>query len=142
VRLDEDACWARMGVSGHGVLGTVHPERGVDAVPVVFARDGARLIIPIDAVKAKSGVRLQRLVNLDTDDRAVLLVDRYDADWSHLWWVRSHGHAVETTPSAEVLAALGEAFPAYRASGSVTSVIVLSVETLTGWAAEPEPGLG
>lgn len=144
MQLDEAACWDRLGTAGHGVLGTVHPDRGVDAVPVVFVRDAAqlklKLIIPIDTVKAKSGARLQRLVNLEADDRCVLLVDHYDPDWSQLWWVRAHGRAVEATPSAEVLASLGEAFAAYRGTGSVTSAIVLSIDALTGWAAEPDPG--
>ena len=135
MRLDEDACWARLATGDHGVLSTVHPDRGVDAVPVVFVRDGTRLVIPIDTVKAKSGGRLQRLTNLEADDRAVLLIDHYDADWSHLWWVRAHGRAVEATPSAEVLSALGHRFVAYGAPGSVTSVIVLTVDSLTGWTA-------
>ena len=52
---------------------------------VVFVTADRQLVIPIDTVKAKSGERLQRLVNLDVDSRAVLLVDHYDDDWSQLW---------------------------------------------------------
>ena len=48
------ACWARLGDAGHGVLGTVHAARGVDAVPVVFVVDGDVVVIPIDTVKAKA----------------------------------------------------------------------------------------
>lgn len=135
MRLDEDSCWERLAASRHGVLGTVHPDRGVDAVPVVFVRDGNRLIVPIDTVKSKSGPRLQRLVNLEADDRCVLLVDHYDADWAQLWWVRAHGRAVESTAAETEVAGLRERFTAYRTPGSVTSVIVLTIEALTGWAA-------
>lgn len=136
MRLDADACWGRLGSSGHGVLGTVHPERGVDAVPVVFVIHDGQVVIPIDAVKAKSGARLQRLVNLEADDRCVLLVDHYDDDWSALWWVRVHGRAIEVELTSEQLGLLGEAFPPYRAHGSVTGAVVLTVEDVTGWAAE------
>ncbi|MDQ1356408.1 MAG: hypothetical protein QOG44_781, partial [Acidimicrobiaceae bacterium] len=37
MNLDEEECWARLAGERHGVLATVHPRRGVDAVPVVFA---------------------------------------------------------------------------------------------------------
>jgi PPOX class probable F420-dependent enzyme len=139
MRLDPDACWQRIGRSGHGVLGTVHAERGVDAVPVVFVIRDERVVIPIDIVKSKSDARLQRLVNLSADDRCLLLVDHYDDDWSQLWWVRAHGRGVESAPAAETLAALADAFPAYRAPGSVTSTIVVAIDAVTGWSAESDP---
>ena len=137
VRLDDTACWARLGDAGHGVLGTVHAERGVDAVPVVFVVDGDRLVIPIDTVKPKAARRLQRLRNLAADGRAVLLVDHYEDDWSRLWWVRVHGQAQEAEPTAPLLDALARAFPAYAAEGAVISVIVLAPAEVTGWAAGP-----
>jgi PPOX class probable F420-dependent enzyme len=148
MRLDPDACWQRIGRSGHGVLGTVHAERGVDAVPVVFVISDERVVIPIDTVKPKatvtstptSGARLQRLVNLSADDRCVLLVDHYDDDWSQLWWVRAHGRAVESAPTTETLAALADAFPAYRARGAVTSTILVAIDAVTGWSAGTDPG--
>ena len=73
-----------------GVLGTVHAERGVDAVPVCFALHGTVLAVPVDTVKPKASINLQRSRNLGADRRAVLLCDRWDpADWSRLWWVRA-----------------------------------------------------
>ena len=98
--------------------------------------DGEDIVIPIDAVKPKAGQRLQRLRNLDTDARAVLLVDRYDEDWSKLWWVRVHGDAIEAAPTTEQLERLAAMFPAYAARGTVTSVIVLTPGRVSGWAAE------
>lgn len=136
MRLDEQRCWARLADGPrHGVLATVHAERGVDAVPVVFVVHDGDIVIPVDAVKPKSGRRLQRLVNLEHDPRCVLLVDHYDDDWSDLWWVRLHGRATEVPPSDAHLAALAAAHPPYRAEGSVTSVLVLTPTQLTGWAA-------
>jgi PPOX class probable F420-dependent enzyme len=117
------------------VLGTVHARRGVDAVPVVYVVEDGCIVIPIDAVKPKRGLRLQRLRNLDADPRAVLLVDHYDPDWSRLWWVRVHGLTHEAAPTGSQLDRLASAFPAYAAIGTVPSVIVLAPDEVTGWAA-------
>ena len=137
--MDVDTCWERLRAARHGVLGTLHATRGVDAVPVVFVFDPDRdaIVIPIDTVKPKAGGRLQRLRNLDGDDRAVLLVEHYDDDWSQLWWVRVHGPAQEAEPTPDQLQQLAAGFPAYAAPGSVTSVIVLAPADVTGWSAGP-----
>ncbi len=135
MQLDIAECWDRLGKAGHGVLGTVHPRRAVDAVPVVYIADAGCIILPIDSVKPKRRARLQRLRNLDADPRVVLLVDHYDADWSQLWWVRVHGAAHEATPGGLQLERLAAAFPAYATTGAVRSVIVLVPETIGGWAA-------
>lgn len=135
MELDDVTCWARLGAAGNGVLGTVHGRRGVDAVPVVYVVEDGCIVIPIDAVKPKRGPRLQRLRNLDADSRAVLLVDRYDADWSELWWVRAHGRATEAPPTNPQLERLAAAFPAYAAAGTVPSVLALVPDEIAGWAA-------
>jgi PPOX class probable F420-dependent enzyme len=137
MRMDADRCREHLVAARHGVFGTVHADRGIDAVPVVFVVDGEQIVIPIDTVKPKHGARLQRLRNLDADHRAVLLVDHYDDDWSRLWWVRVHAHAREAEPTATQLERLAAAFPAYAAPGSVASVIVLVPDEITGWAAGP-----
>lgn len=132
VRLNADECWERLGDHGHGVLATVHPERGVDAVPVVFVvNDRRELLVPIDTVKAKSTTRLQRLANVERDPRCVLLVDEFDLDWSKLWWVRVHATA---TPTDELFHEL-ERFEQYRAPGSVVGALRLSPTAVTGWHA-------
>jgi PPOX class probable F420-dependent enzyme len=136
MRLDDEVCWDVLRRSRHGVLGTVHPDRGVDAVPVVFVVEGRQIVLPIDTVKPKvAGATLQRVRNLDADPRAVLLVDGYDDDWSRLWWVRAHGRADQAEPTPAQLDQLSSAFPAYREGGSVTSVIRVAVDDLTGWSA-------
>ena len=139
MRLDEGACWQRLRSTAHGVLGTVHERRGVDLVPVVFVVVDGRVVIPIDTVKAKGGARLQRLTNLTVDSRCTLLVERYADDWAHLWWVRAHGLATESAADPGRVTALGAAFPAYREPGAVASLIVVSVQGVTGWSAAPDP---
>ena len=131
MRLDADAAWALLRTSHHGVLGTVHPGRGVDAVPVVFAVDGSRVLVPVDTVKAKSTTRLQRVANLAGDPRCVLLVDHYDDDWSKLWWVRAHGTATVVEGRHDALTA----FAQYREEGAVAATIVLRPDVVSGWRA-------
>jgi PPOX class probable F420-dependent enzyme len=131
VRLDAEEAWSLLRTCEHGVLATVHAERGVDAVPVVFAVDGRRLLLPVDTVKAKSTTQLQRLANLAGDPRCVLLVDHYDEDWSELWWVRVHGTATVIEARDEALTR----FVAYHDDGAVVATIVLQPDQVTGWRA-------
>lgn len=131
MRLNLEECWARLRTSTHGVLGTVHAERGVDAVPVVFAVDGEVLVVPVDTVKPKASTRLQRLANVERDPRCVMLVDHYDDDWSQLWWVRVHATATVVDGTNDAL----ERFAAYREPGSVVQSIVLTPTEVTGWSA-------
>jgi PPOX class probable F420-dependent enzyme len=135
MRLDADACWARIGTSGHGTLSTIHPVRGLDAVPVVFVAVGGAIVVPVDTVKAKSGRRLQRLANIEADPRVVLLVDRYDDDWSQLWWVRVHATAAAGDPTDAQRAALAAAFPPYDEPDTVAEALVLTPTEITGWSA-------
>ncbi len=135
MRLDAVACRDRLASCDHGVLGTVHPERGVDLVPVVYVLDGDAVVIPVDTVKPKTTTRLQRLRDVAADPRCSLLVEHYDADWSSLWWVRASGAASAAEPSARQLDLLAERFPAYRSPGAVVAVLVLEPGELQGWAA-------
>ena len=135
MRLDERECWERLAGARHGVLGTVHARRGVDAVPVVYALVAGTLVIPVDTVKAKTTSRLQRVRNVEEDPRCVLLVEGYDDDWSQLWWVRVHASAAFAPPSPEALDALAARYPQYRDPASVVTTIVLTPTTITGWRA-------
>lgn len=115
----------------------MHPERGVDAVPVVFALDGRRIFLPIDRVKAKRTTRLRRLRNLEADPRCVLLVESYTDDWEDLWWVRVHAQGSQCPAErlADAVSALERRHPRYTEPGSIATVIELVADTITGWAA-------
>jgi hypothetical protein len=56
--LDRDEAARRLAHHDHGVLSTLHAERGIDAVPVVYALDDDHIGIPIDIVKPKLSTRL------------------------------------------------------------------------------------
>ena len=68
MRLTAADAQARLAARDHGVLCTVHPGRGVDAVPVVYVVDDDGYVgVPVDRVKPKSSSRLQRERNLEAD---------------------------------------------------------------------------
>lgn len=122
----------------HGILCTVHAERGADAVPVVYALDDEFLGIPVDLVKPKASVRLQRERNLERDPRATLLIEHWNRnDWAELWWVRAE---LRWEPSgaarraAALAARLATQFTQYR-DEPFERVLVLRVVAVTGWAA-------
>src|SRR5215510_10358797 len=89
MRLTEEEARARLAAHDHGILCTLHAERGVDAVPVAYMVDDDGYVgVPVDQVKPKVSLRLQRERNLEADPRATLLVEHWDPDdWSQLWWV-------------------------------------------------------
>ena len=67
-------------------LATMGPD-GPHAVPIVFARAGGCIWSPVDG-KPKRGGELARVAHLRADPRATLLIDRWDPDWTRLWWLR------------------------------------------------------
>jgi PPOX class probable F420-dependent enzyme len=139
MRLSPSQARSRLADADHGVLCTVHPERGVDAVPVVFVLDGEGYLgVPIDEVKPKSSTRLQRQRNLEADPRATLLVEHWDADdWSRLWWVRAQLRwqpNESETRSAALADLLAGRHPQYH-DHPFTRVLVLRLVGITGWAA-------
>ena len=70
MRLAEDEALARLTALDHGILCTVHAERGVDAVPVAYVVDEDGYVgVPVDQVKPKASSRLQRERNLEADPR-------------------------------------------------------------------------
>jgi PPOX class probable F420-dependent enzyme len=145
MRLAEHEARARLESHDHGILCTVHAERGVDAVPVVYAVDDGYVGVPIDLVKPKASLRLQRERNLEADPRAALLVEHWDRDdWSRLWWVRTElrwqGEGAVGRATA-LAAALARRYPQYH-DQPFARILVLRIVGVAGWAAEDRPDLG
>ena len=129
---------ARLAGSDHGVFCTLHPKRGIDAVPVVFVVNDGFVGVPIDRVKPKSSFRLQRERNLEADPRATLLVEHWDADdWSKLWWVRAELLWQPDTAGREsqLDSTFKERYPQYQHHPDpFARVLVLRVLSISGWA--------
>ena len=142
MRFDPEVALSRLDNEIHGVLCTLHPERGPDPQPVVYALSGdGHLGVAIDRVKPKTSSRLQREDNLEADPRASLLIERWDPkDWSRLWWVQAElRHVVD--PSEALTEELGdrlaETVPQY-ADRPFHRIIVCRIVGVTGWAAGEE----
>ena len=140
MRLTHRDALARLADHDHGALATVHAERGIDIVPVVYVVVDNYLAVPVDLVKPKESLRLQRERNLETDDRATLLVEHWNRDdWSRLWWVRAElrwddGPADRVVEAATT--ALAERFAQYN-DRPFARLILFHLHTLTGWTATP-----
>lgn len=139
MKLSETAAFERLASHDHGVLSTVHADRGVDAVPVVYVVVGEAVGIPIDRVKSKSSMRLQREKNLEADPRATLLIEQWDRDdWSKLWWVRAELRYQSEAPNSHtpaLSARLAERFVQYR-DEPFAGMLVLGIVAVSGWEAK------
>jgi PPOX class probable F420-dependent enzyme len=127
-------------------LATVTPEGAPHIVPVCFTVDGDVVSFAIDD-KPKSSPDLRRLANIAANPSVALLADRYDADWSRLWWVRADGRARHLTDPAQRDSAATALRAKYRqyADHRLDGVIVaIEVSRWSGWAAggtRPAPGI-
>jgi PPOX class probable F420-dependent enzyme len=73
-------------------LATVSADGHPHVVPACFAFDGRRIVSAVDH-KRKTTSELRRITNIRANPAVSLLVDHYDEDWKHLWWVRVDGRA-------------------------------------------------
>ena len=139
MKLSSEVAHSRLVAQVHGVFATLHPTRGPDPQPVVYAvSDDGHVGVPIDKVKPKASSRLQREDNLDADPRGALLIEHWDTeDWSRLWWVRADLVHVQG-PSAELLEDLAKRLartvPQY-ADKPFHRVLVCRIVSVTGWSA-------
>jgi PPOX class probable F420-dependent enzyme len=130
-------------------LASVGPDGAPHQVPIVFARVSERFWSAIDA-KPKAAGELTRVANIRRHRRVSLLLDRYDADWSRLWWIRLDGDAAVRQPRSpdadpEVVAALDalrSKYPQYaktrilRGDPTLLCIRPLAVHS---WCPGPEP---
>lgn len=139
MELTGDRPHAKLATHDHGTLATLHPDRGADLVPVVYALLGDLVGIPVDRVKPKASTRLRREANLRSDPRATLLFEHWDpADWTRLWWVRAHLRwEAEPAPGVEeaLAARLAARYRQYR-DQPFERVLVLRILDVAGWSAE------
>jgi hypothetical protein len=138
MRMDGGDARDRLDAHVHGVLCTLHPERGPDPQPVVYAASEGHVGIPIDRVKPKARTRLQREDNLAADPRASLLIEHWETDdWSRLWWVRAELRYVADPPATlldDLAERLARAVPQY-ADKPFHRVLVCQIVSVSGWSA-------
>jgi PPOX class probable F420-dependent enzyme len=118
-------------------LATLRADGSPHLVPIVFAIVGSRLVTAIDG-KPKRSDSPTRIANVKADPRVSFLADRYDDDWSRLWWVRVDGHAsvVDQGPDfSQARTSLMSRYPQYREVGLPGPVILIDPVRVVGWTA-------
>lgn len=120
-------------------LATARPDGRPHLVPVTFALEDDRIVTAVDH-KPKSTRELQRLVNIRREPRVAVLFDRYDEDWSQLWWVRVDGEATIEEEGGRfdaAVRALVARYAPYRRRPPEGPVIVVRPTGWHGWSASP-----
>jgi PPOX class probable F420-dependent enzyme len=107
-------------------------------VPVCFAISEYTLYVAIDEKPKRHPVTaLKRLRNIAENPALVLIVDRYDEDWSNLGWVMLHGYAEilhEGREHRDAQALLRSRYPQLGAMQIATyPVIAVRIERTTSW---------
>ena len=118
-----------------GRLATVTGGGLPHVVPCCFVVRGDVIHSAVDA-KPKSTLALRRLDNLRANPSASLLVDRYDDEWSALWWIRMDGRARIIGSGEEfdrALVQLAAKYPQYRHAPPPGPVIAIDVTTWRAW---------
>lgn len=133
MRLDEATCRARVAAARVARLATVGADLRPHVVPVTYAVHGDELFIGIDQ-KPKTTTALKRLRNIEENGRVAVLVDEYDEDWTHLWWVRVDGVARVLTASEPAVDLLAAKYPQYEQDPPRGPVIAIRVESWSGWS--------
>ena len=119
-------------------LATVRPDGRPHVVPITFALHGEKIVSAIDH-KPKTTTNLQRLKNIEANPFASVVIDRYDEDWSTLWWIRADGSArivEEGFDHETAVAQLAEKYAPYRSRPPRGPVIIIEVQRWSTWSAQ------
>jgi PPOX class probable F420-dependent enzyme len=116
-----------------------------EALPIVFARAGDALWMPIDGKPKRGGASLGRLARLERAPRVMLLLDHYADDWSQLWWIRLRCDALVVAgkhPDWDAaIEALAAKYPQYDDIAMFRDEPILVRYAWTGvsfWSASPD----
>lgn len=118
-------------------LATADADGRPHVVPCTFVVDDAgRVAIGIDNKPKSTSSGLRRLRNIEANPRVSMIVDHYADDWSELWWARADGIAsIEESGPAHSTCwhLLRGKYPQYRGQDLDGPVIVVAIESWTGW---------
>jgi PPOX class probable F420-dependent enzyme len=135
--LATDEAWRRLGAARVAYLATVRADGRPHVVPIVFAIGDDRTIYSIADPKPKSGLDLLRHRNIVANAAVSLLVEHYDEDWEHIWWIRADATArvAEDGPDRETAIRLLKARYAQYATWTTPfgAATLITVERLTSW---------
>lgn len=122
-----------------GHLATIRSDGRPHVVVVVFTLVGESVVTAIDH-KPKTTHRLQRLANIEANPSVSFLVDHYDANWEHLWWVRVDGQAsihLNDQVAADGRTALAVKYHQYGSQPPAGPVISITLDDISSWESTP-----
>ena len=134
--MDADEARRRFADARVARLATAGTDGRPHLVPIAFACTGDVVWTAVDD-KPKRTRALRRLDNVRANPRVALLADRYDDDWSTLWWVRADGARADRGGSrrARALEALAARYVQYAAAPPPGPLLEITVERWSGWSA-------
>jgi PPOX class probable F420-dependent enzyme len=118
-------------------LATTDPDGRPHLVPIVFAIHGTTLYSAVDQ-KPKHSRTLRRIENARARPNVTVLVDHYDEDWQHLWWIRLRGNArvLDNGDECErALALLTAKYHQYRDTPPHGPVLAIDITQTRTWSA-------
>ena len=144
VQADLQTLRPRIEAARTAALATASADALPHLIPVVFALHENAAYIAIDQ-KPKTTTRIRRLRNIEENPRAALLIDRYDDDWTQLWWILLRGPAAILHPetrnpaeAAEAIARLRNRYPQYAHHDLENRPLIrLTIHQATHWSASP-----
>jgi PPOX class probable F420-dependent enzyme len=113
-------------------LATTRPDGSPRVLPICFALEGDTLYTAVDE-KPKRTRRLARLADIERDPRVEVVIDRYDDDWSRLWWVRLRGRARVVEQDERALELLRGKYSQYRDEPPQGPFIVIEINERAEW---------
>ncbi|CAN5135734.1 hypothetical protein BH20ACT24_BH20ACT24_05230 [soil metagenome] len=125
-----------------GRMATVDAGGTPHVLPFTFVLREETIYWAVDR-KPKRSTRLRRLEHIARNPQVEVLVDRYEEDWTALWWVRVRGRArvVGDDEEAELgLRLLAEKYPQHRDAPPPGPVVAVEIEAWSSWAAGPKTG--
>lgn len=125
-----------------GRMATVDAGGTPHVLPFTFVLREETIYWAVDR-KPKRSTRLRRLEHIARNPHVEVLVDRYEEDWTALWWVRVRGRArmVDDHEEAELgLRLLAEKYPQHRDAPPPGPVVAVEIEAWSSWAARPTTG--
>ncbi len=99
-------------------LATAGADGQPHVIPICFVFDGTHFYSPIDEKPKRSGpAKLKRVINIQTNPQATLVIDRYSDDWQQLAYVLIPGKAKilhRGAVHAKAVRRLRRKYPQYR----------------------------
>ena len=146
MQLDSEQLERVLAVAPVARLASIGADGAPHVVPIVFVAVGGLLYSPIDG-KPKRGTDLQRLRNVAHRPHVSLVIDRYEADWRRLWWVRIDAVAQAMTSAdaapetwERIVAALRGKYAQYETVplfDGVPTLLRMTPHRHAAWSAQP-----